>query len=440
MSAGPEDWWLHGVWCGLGLLIVAPTLVTALKGDFERFLTDHRTMFIGAFGLYFLIGGLLLAVAPANLAEFSLSYYDIDARDALRVDAVNGIGFGIALLAASVSNGRFLAQQAWHLGSMSARIRTHVALFMLLVVSAAASVSVMAVDLGMQEAVLSGWTRGLGQLSLVAVLLAAAHRGRGESALRFAAILLATAQCAAGSLLFNKSMAVLPIAALVGGLAWRFGSRRVLPIGGVAVCLLVALLGSPLSYARNTINDEGGNIVAARMRVLAEGTTATDTDARAAYSTWSRLCYTPPQAAALDFYDQGNGGDDLRLIPWLVVPRFLAPEKPIITQSGTDFNEKVTGHNTSATGLGIFVSAYYNAGWLGTIFISAICGWIIAQTSAVCEALIRSRGLLALPLGLYGLYIAFRIDGHFVGDYLGAFVFVLFPLLAVIPFTRVARV
>ena len=44
--------------------------------------------------------------------------------------------------------------------------------------------------------------------------------------------------------------------------------------------------------------------------------------------------------------------------------------------------------------------------------------------------LIQNEALLLLPLGLIGLYAAFRIDGEIIGDIMGAYVFFLYPLLA----------
>ena len=53
-------------------------------------------------------------------------------------------------------------------------------------------------------------------------------------------------------------------------------------------------------------------------------------------------------------------------------------------------------------------------------------------------AVLERRALALLPLALFGVFIAFRIDGHFLADYLGAFVFFLYFLLlsALIPISK----
>lgn len=436
--AGEEDWSIHAVWCIAGLCLALPTLVGTLRHGFEFVLTDHRAMFVCAFALYFLFGALLLSVGPADQAQTSLASYPINAREALRVDAMNGIGLGVALIVSALSRGDRLGRHARRAASLAARIRPVVAMGILLAVGATASLAVLPVDLGLRESIVAGWLRSAGHLPLAAVLVASAARGRGESLLRLGAVVLAMAQFAAGLLLFNKSAAMLPIAGLVAGLAWRFGARRVLPGGVLAMIAAFAVIAGPTAYARNTVASEGGTIIEARWTALADSLSESwNGNPDAEYPTWARLCHVPSQAAALDFYDNGEGGDDLRLVPWLVVPRLLAPEKPIITQTSVDFNQKITGSDSSSTGMGVFVSGYYNAGWLGMILTAALVGWLLASTSVVAAAIVSQRGLLMMPVALLGVYMAFRIDGHVVADYLGSFV--LLVLLTVAP-SLVARV
>jgi hypothetical protein len=59
-----------------------------------------------------------------------------------------------------------------------------------------------------------------------------------------------------------------------------------------------------------------------------------------------------------------------------------------------------------------------------------LCGWILAQTSAVARSIYALQASVLLPFALLGVMIASRIDGDFIPDYLGTFVFVLYPLLA----------
>lgn len=429
--AAPDEWWLHGLWCFAGLAIALPTLVRALSQGFTVVLTEHVLMFLASFSLYFLFGASLLAVGPDVQTDRSLEYYPIDASAALRVDAINGMGFGIALLMAAVAPAGWLGRQADKAALRAARIPVHVVTGLFLAVGAVASLHRFAVMLGVAPSNVSGSVRTAAQFSLVAVFLAAAHRGSGERVVRAAGVVLAVLLAIVGLLEFAKSAALFPMAALVAGLALRFGSRRILPVGLTLIVASYLALGNLVSYGRAVVGAGGAATMAERWQVIEEGRVDTrDLSEEDEYSAWGRLCYVPSSAAGLDLYDAGQGGDGLALIPWVFLPRVLFPEKPDITKTGAELHTKISGGTGSGTGQGIFASGYHHAGWWGLVLASALCGWILAQTSAIARSVQDSGGLLMLPFSLMGLLIAFRIDGDFVADYLGAFVFVLYPVLA----------
>jgi hypothetical protein len=142
--------------------------------------------------------------------------------------------------------------------------------------------------------------------------------------------------------------------------------------------------------------------------------------------------------AAVDLYDSNDGGEDVKLLAWAFVPRAIVPTKPIMTRSGTDFNAKVTGSDSSSTGMGLFVSGYYNLGWIGLILASALAGWILAAFAAVSRAIVAANSIIMLPIALLGSFMAFRIDGHFVSDYVGTFGMVMVPFLIMLFAMRVS--
>lgn len=439
MSAGfvhDEDWCVHGVWCLGGLVLTVPIFAAAVRSPFDFLLTNHRAMFVYAFALYFLFGALLLAAGPVDQAEYSLAFYPIGVRAALRVDTMNAIGFGVALVVSGITRGGFLGREARRAASIVNQVKPTTAIALMLTVGAAALLAVIPVDLESRGGVVSGILRSTAQLPVVSVLIASAVQGRCEIVLRLAAIGLALIQCAIGLVLFNKSAVMLPLAALTAGLAWRFGSSRVLPLGMIGLTAVFMMIGGPTAYARNVFVFNGGGILEARWTTFLEGLSAWDDNSATHYSAWARLCHVPVQAAALDFYDNGDGGDDLTLVPWLPIPRMFAASKPVITRSAVDFNVKLTGSDTSSTGMGVFVSGYYNGGWVGLLLAGALCGLLLSLTSAVATNIVEQRGFLMLPLALLGLYTAFRVDGDIVADYLGSFVVVLTVLAITTCFSR----
>ena len=426
-----QTWWVHGAWCISGLLMAAPVLGVALSAGFALVLRDHLVMFISAFALYFLFGSSLLALGPEQDIVATLSAYPVDAQMALRVDAVNAIGFGIALMTAALSPRGWFQRQADRVARAASRVSALKVMVVLMALGAGALLNTLSVDLGLREGVVSGTWRTVANFSLVAIYLGSSYRGRHQRALLAVAALIVGTQAFGGLLQFNKTAMLLPLAALTAGLAVRYGASKVLPGGLVLLAGLFFTSAGVVSFGRNTLGANSGTSIADRWAVLREGFSASrSNDDAAAYSAWARLCYVPSEGAALDFYDTGMGGDDLRLIPWLFVPRVLAPDKPIITQTSAEFHTKISGNEGSSTGQGVFASGYYNAGWPGVLLASVLCGWLLAQTSAIANAIFLRQALLLLPFALLGVYMAFRIDGHFVGDYLGAFISILYPLLA----------
>ena len=66
--------------------------------------------------------------------------------------------------------------------------------------------------------------------------------------------------------------------------------------------------------------------------------------------------------------------------------------------------------------MGVFVSGYYNGGWIGLSVISLVCGMILRQISYLSRVIVETGSHLLYPFVLFGVYMAFRIDGHFLDD------------------------
>lgn len=431
-STGPDDWWRHGLWCLAGIAVAALVVAKMFVVPFSVVLVEHRLMFLASFALYFLFGAALLAVGPESELEASLRYYPITAADAMRVNAINGFGFGLALMTSWLARGRLLGICAARSASLLDNVPIHLVIGLFLAIGGVSYIYVLSFDIGFHDGVVPGFIRALRNLSLVAIFLAAAYRGKGEAWFRAMAVLMAVAYAIGGTLQFNKTEVLVGIAAFVAGSALRFTSRWILPVGVIVLVVVYVLLGSIIAPGRLAIAYEGVRTLSERLEVVRDELERVQDDiASAPRGSWSRLSYTVPQAAALDFWDAGQGGDGFELLGWSLIPRFLDQDKPEMTKTGREFHEKITGSaHASYTGQGIFASGYYHGGWLGFIFASIVCGWIIAQTSAIAREIVEAGALLLSPFSLLGLYIAFRIDGDFVSDYVGAFVFIMYPIVA----------
>jgi hypothetical protein len=420
-----DAWWIHGTWCAVGLAAVLPILWKTVRRGVSVVLCDHLVMFTWAFTLYFLFGALMLAAGPQDQIDYVLSSYPIDARGAMRANAVNAIGFAIAIAVAALSRGRWLAECADTVGCLASRVPADITIFILLTIGVFGWLNALSADLGLRtDAIVAGVWRNASRLPLVAIFLGAAHSGHRQKLLRFVSVVVALAMAYGGLLSFNKSEVLLPLAALVGGLSLRYSLRVAIPLGVAALATIFVSIGGIASSGRQVLSQEGSRDLGTLQAIL-EASIANEES----YQPWARLCYTSVQVAGMDFYEHGAGGDDFSLVPWLFVPRALVPAKPIITRTGTEFYSKMSGREGSSTGQGIFTGGYYNGGWPGLFGVSALCGWVLAQTSAIARAILARRALLLLPFVLLGVGIGFRIDGHFVADYLGASVFIFYPLV-----------
>jgi len=430
LIAQADDWWMHGLWCVVFGSICLIVLVRELRGGVGRVLSDHRLMFLAAFVFYFCIGASFMAFG--NEAEISrvLRYYHVDAPLAMRANAVNALGLAIALCAATLFPSGWARRSADMAATTATRIPFLLAISIFGLVGLLASLYMLGNDLGFQADIVPGIVRNVAQLTLIAVFLACSYGGRSTAIVRGGGILLGLFLSLTGMITFSKTQMLLPLAAVIGGLAWARKSRSTLVVGSLLLLALFVATSDPVAYARNTLGDRVA-AVPERLALFSDGFGAAQVrDPLAEASPWGRLSYVTSQGAGMDFYDQGIGANDFALIPWLFVPRLLAPDKPVITETPRTFHEKISGHRGSSTGQGIFSTGYYSGGWLGVVLAALLSGIVLSQTSAIASAVLARRAVFLLPFALYGVFIAFRIDGSFLSDYLGAFVFILYPMIA----------
>lgn len=428
--AGDQEWGLHGAWCVVGSAIALWMLVKGLRRGFDYVLRDHLVMFTGAFALYFLVGASLLAFGSAQQISNTISYYSLDVPSSLRADAMNGIGFGIALMTAALSPRRWFYYQTDRIARLACKMSYLKALLLMMALGMCGMYISIKSDLNPLDGPISGIWRALANFVFVAIYLGSSYRGRYHWLMSVVATVMAAALVIFGLLLFNKTLMLLAIGALAAGLSIRYRTWKIVPAGLALVVVLFLSVGGVVVYGRNVVGTKGYVGLAQRWEIMERGVFGSGSySAVGDYNSWGRFCYVPEQVTAMDFYDLGNGGRELELIPWLFVPRVLFPNKPVITRTGQEFYKKITRNTGSSTGQGIFSSGYYNAGWPGVVLVSIICGWLLAQTSTIANAIFARGAVLLLPFALLGVYMAFRIDGDFVADYLGMFVFLLYPIL-----------
>lgn len=427
-----DDWSVLGRVCALALAYAIVLLYRGFRDGAVRVLTDPFLILVGAFALYFLFGTLLLVIGPEDQASYALQWYPTTAQDAVRITAMNLIGLATLLFAAGFFPGQRIEKSAQPAIAFFGKLPIKKIFWLFLIVGVSAKLQVLSVDIAAtDDVVVIGTIRMLAGLTQFAILVGILYQGRGAGVVHVIAMTLAIFDSAMGLLLLNKSAILMPIMVLLLGLYLRRPSLKLI-VASVAILATVFLaLVNPVGEARPILAKGGDHSVSARLQILKE-VFGPDASPNYGSNSWTRLCYTVSQVAAVGLYENNQGGEDVELLAWVFVPRALFSNKPIITRSGTEFNKKITGSDTSSTGMGLFVSGYYNLGWVGLFLASISAGWILSTFAAISRAVVASGSLILLPVGLLGSFMAFRIDGHFVADYLGPFGMVMVPFLALI--------
>lgn len=287
---------------------------------------------------------------------------------------------------------------------------------------------------GMFDFILPGSLRSLDQLNILNLFLLgylAGRCGREWTILYCSFYLLQTLTVFA---LFNKEPIILNT--MLAGLGLYFGTRRrsVFVLTLVFVFLVYVWITPLINYNRAIVNSYYGEnpqvSFSERMSITAEGLSLQFNDElpqprNITYPWWSRLSHSNVQAFAMNLYDSGEPGSSFDNLYYYFVPRFIYPDKPILSDVGRDITELAFGHRNSSTGLTVFGDLYWHGGWLFVVCGCVFIGVFFTCLSVVALRMLGSSDWLLLPCSALGILLGLRVDGWFVQAYLGTlFIFV----------------
>lgn len=430
----PNEWWWLAPFCMGSLAMLGYLVLQALRTEPAGIMYETGVFLSISCGVYYAFGPLLYVIGPVEAADYSRSWYWVDASQSVWLTGLNFVGLGLAGVAYVSARFPSLAGIAAETANRWARISpVRVFVVFLLLGFIAKYLFVLPFELRLIESVPSAGIRGLGRLLTVALLLGWSYKDRGSWWVGSLARLLLVGEMVTGALMFNKTEVL--VAVMAAGLGHYFAHRRLgkLLVLALAGLLLYVLIGPIVTFGRNELVYRGGGAPApahlsARFDIASAYFTGGEShlaERELSGSWWSRFNYLPSQQAAVDFYDQGRGSDDLERLMWIFVPRLLFPSKPEMTGTGVDLTEKVTGFRNSSTGVGVFADGYYIFGWLGVILVSLTYGFALSAYSAIARSVVRSRAAVMYPLAFMGLYAGLRADGWWLTDVAGPMVFAL---------------
>lgn len=418
----PQEWPAIGLCAIIGILIVIYRIYQIILKEREQIINNIFFTFLLFFLLFFLVGPLLLVFGNPDEIDYALDFFSITANDAMTVLGANLIGFGF-----SMTIGRYLHFRSFIYSTARRFSRLQTAnlwrmAILLAVLGLIFKAYVLYNDLFTRETI-SGLYRTAQLLAPVGIFLYFKEKGFNLTLKLLFFLCVVVLYLVGGLVEFNKTEFFMPLLALAGGLLVRNMTFTNLVISVVGLAILGVVLQPINTNARNEgfrrVNpslEERFDIFTSAYRGELQNTGLNN------IGLWSRLDYTSPQAAAMWLYDVGRGGDSYQLIPWVLLPRMIFPNKPIMTTAGTTFTYKIKGFNTSSTGQGIFISGYYDLGWFGLFGASALAGFALAWYRAVMIAARISNSTILLLFGLQGHLMAFNISGDYLSSYLGLFI------------------
>jgi hypothetical protein len=136
-------------------------------------------------------------------------------------------------------------------------------------------------------------------------------------------------------------------------------------------------------------------------------------------SALARLSYVNAAAMVVSWRDAGSTGESLGYALTVFVPRFIWPDKPVITSVGTDLYTAATAQIGTSISPGLFAEAYWNLGWLGIPVLMIPLGAILALFSRYSLAMMGHERWLHMPVVLLGVWTGIRVDGWYVADIIG---------------------
>lgn len=376
--------------------------------------------FLAAWTAYYGLGPLAYVYGAPETVAYMDALYPVDDRSLLRTNQLNAIGLVAVLLgAALLSRMRFgcslptsssLGHNPWR-----------VALLFLAIGVPVKYLLELPYVLGLVDYVLPGSIQYFGTFSGLAILPLAVAAGEGRRGARMLLVAVIAAEMMVGFVMLAKLHIIKTVLLVfLGQYAVRPNLKRLVVTGLIVAVGYVAVLAPFVNFARIMLARASAQNVAELSAVAgsyaSEGRETLASLLPGVQGWWARLAYANTQAFAMDQYDEGKPGWTFGMVRYVLVPRFLYGDKPIMTP-GHEFDYLVLGRGTSSTGLGFVGEAYWNGGWLLVAVVGLFVGGLFAVLGRFSIHAIRSRRWLYVPLVFTTIYLGLRPDGWFVPTY-----------------------
>lgn len=236
---------------------------------------------------------------------------------------------------------------------------------------------------------------------------------------------VAVVLCAIGFTTYSKTDVIMPLIMIAA--AFIYARPTVLrSLIWLAIILGTFAISQPIcSYGRGVLLERYGTItgpagIDERTTIIADyfNESAEVQDSEANYAA-IRFSYVNIGAFAIAEYDTGNPIDTYSRAWTVFVPRFLWPDKPILTDISRDLNFAITGNDQSAVAPGFAAESYWNGGFIGVVLGGIVIGTILWVWSLYSIQVQVLGAWHLFPVVLLGVRAGIRSDGLAFTDLLG---------------------
>lgn len=386
--------------------------------------------FLLATAVFFGIGPLVYSLGSAESKEIVDVFFAADDMALLRTNLLNSVGTALVAGTALFAARAFRTLRPPQVAPFNeTELRQLIVIFLIIGLTVQYAF-VVPYRLGILSWTLPGVVLQMATFSRIAIILLYVLIYRGaQGNNRILLYIVIALEFISALMSFTKQPVIELFIAI--GLGRYLGGQRVrgLVVGGVAIALFYAVFLSPfVTYGRSTYAFQGGigvrtfsEVVDAIEDYYRAADSGSDSAIPAAEGWWTRLSYSGAQAFAMQQYDDGNPGHTISLVYEALLPRFIFPEKAVLTP-GREFTALVTGiaDVETATTPGSYAEAYWNGGWALVTIVSVYIGLVYAAFAAFSERVIATRRYEYLPIVLSGVTLGYKINDWFVGNYVGA--------------------
>lgn len=387
------------------------------------------TWFLLTFGVYYGFGPLLYYFGPDVTIDYVNTFFPATYLDIQNVNTLILVGLS-CVLTSYIGTNIFYPRNKFNrdygkagIANCRRELKRIVIIFLLLGVPVKYLIWLPYV-FGLTTTVAPGSLSPLASLttlSLVPIFLLqwAEYRGFRFVLIAIFAIELLMAFASLSKLASLETIIVLLLAAVLTGVKLK----RIIVMGFLLGTFYIWFLGPFVSFARVEFRQQGLTSLSDILVAVSEYSDQSAGGPNAqVQGWWARLNYMPPLAFSMYAYDLGREGETLKLIPYVLIPRLIYPEKPTLT-TGSDFNYLVTGNPYSQSAPTVFGEAYWNGGWVAVILVSSFMGMIYWGFESYARSRLNLLQLEFLPIIWLGVKAGIQHDGWFTPVAVGAVVF-----------------